>query len=77
MAGLSRGYEALKGQLGAYFSEPEADGEKVSLDPLGTWRMAAMELTQEIMVKVSPYMRTVDEEKEDSEEGHGRGGRPE
>jgi hypothetical protein len=44
MAGLWRGYEALKGQLGAYFSEPEADGEKVSLDPLGMWRRAAMEL---------------------------------
>jgi hypothetical protein len=47
MAGLSRGYGALKGQLEAYLSElvVDMDGEKVSLDPLGTWRRAAMGLT--------------------------------
>jgi hypothetical protein len=46
MAGLLRGYKALKNQLNAYFTE---NGEKVSSDPLGTWRRDAMELTHQII----------------------------
>ncbi len=67
MAGITRRYKALKDQLEVYLGglEINKDGEKVSSDPLGAWRKAAVELTQEIMDKVSPYMRTVAEKKDD------------
>jgi hypothetical protein len=69
MASIRQGYEALKDQLGMYLTGLEAnkDGEKVSSDsdPMGTWHKAAVELTKEIMDKVSPYMRTVANEKDD------------
>ncbi len=57
----------MKDQLEVYLGglEINKDGDKVSSDPLGTWRKATMELMQEIMDKVSPYMRTVTEEKDD------------
>jgi hypothetical protein len=67
MAGIMQGYRALKDQLDTYLEGLEANkvGKKLSLDLLGAWYRAAMELTKEIMDKVSPYMRTVTEEKDD------------
>jgi hypothetical protein len=67
MAGITRGYKALKDQLYMYLVglETNKDGEKVSSDPLRTWHKAAVELTKKIMDKVSPNMRTVTEEKDD------------
>jgi hypothetical protein len=67
MAGIMRGYKALKDQLGMYLTglEVDRDGEKVSSDRVGTWHMAAVELSKEIMNKASPYMRTVADEQDD------------
>jgi hypothetical protein len=67
MAGITRGYKALKDQLDVYLAglESNKDEEKVSSDPMGTWHKAAVELTKEIMDKVSPYMKTVIDEKDD------------
>jgi hypothetical protein len=82
VAGIMRGYKALKDQLGMYLTglEVNRDREKVSSDRLGTWHMAAVELTKELMDKASSYMRMVANEKDDllaPEEGHGGGGQPE
>jgi hypothetical protein len=67
MAGITHGYKTLKEQLDKYVEELEAnkEGERVSLDPMGAWYKAAMELTGETMDKVSTYMGRETEEKDE------------
>jgi hypothetical protein len=68
MTGIAKGYSILKDQLDEYIKGLKADkeGDLLISDLSGTWREAAMNLTKDILEKVSPYMRTVASEKEDA-----------
>jgi hypothetical protein len=68
MTDIAKGYSILRDQLDEYLEGLEADkeGDLVTSDPSGTWHEAATNLTKEILVKVSPYMRTMASEKEDA-----------
>jgi hypothetical protein len=68
MTGIARGYRILKDQLDEYLKDLEAkkEGDLVTSDLSGKWREAAMNLTKDILEKVSPYRKTAASEKEDA-----------